>query len=218
MEQIVIASGGTVTNKSDRNALLSDWLAAVESPSVEVARLDGATKYWQLSDPIAAPENTDFTFAAYISGTRTSDIEGVFSDSGGSSWIRALNSGQSQDLQMFVGGSFKGASYPTGYDLRDGNFNLFKLSRVGGQLSFSINDSEMKTLGTSNAEFSIDNLFRFSNQYFAGVIYGFEVEIGGVLTNSIPLTNKSQGATQIATVGNVNATMVNFSTDVWEEI
>lgn len=187
-------------------------------PIIEyVAQADGATQFWQLSDPIAAPANTDFTFTAYISGTRTSDIEGVFSDSGGSSWIRALDSDQSQDLQMLIGGSFKGASYPVGYDLRDGNFNLFKLSRVGGQLSFSINDSGMKSLGTSNAEFVIDNLFRFSNQYFAGVIYGFEVEIGGVITNSIPLTNKAQGATQLATVGSVNAFMPNYTELVWKD-
>lgn len=186
------------------------------TPPIEVARLDGATKYWQLSAPITAPASTDFTYSAYISGTRTSDIEGIFSDSGGSSWLRVLDTDQSQDLQMFIGGSFKGASYPVGYDLRDGNFNLFKLSRVGGQLSFSINDSEMKSLGTSNAEFNIDNLFRFSNQYFTGVIYGFDVEIDGVLTNSIPLTNKAQGATQLATVGNVNATMLNYTGDEWE--
>lgn len=183
-----------------------------------VYRTDGATQYWQLSEPVTAPASVDFTFTAYISGTRTSDIEGVFSDSGGSSWIRALNSGQGQDLQMFIGGSFKGASYPIGYGLRDGNFNLFKLSRVGGQLSFSINDSEMKSLGSSNAEFSIDNLFRFSNQHFAGVIYGFEVEINGVLTNQIPLTNKLQGATQLPTIGSVSATIVGYNENDWEKL
>ena len=36
------------------------------------------------------------------------------------------------------------------------------------------------------------------------------------LIHKIPLTNKAQGATQLATVGNVNAFMPNYTPDVWE--
>lgn len=38
------------------------------------------------------------------------------------------------------------------------------------------------------------------------------------LINEIPLTNKAQGATQLPTVGNVSATMIGYTPDVWEEV
>ena len=44
----------------------------------------------------------------------------------------------------------------------------------------------------------------------------FEILIDEVITYKMPLANKPQGATQLATVGNVNATMANYSSDVWE--
>lgn len=52
--------------------------------------------------------------------------------------------------------------------------------------------------------------------FFDGVLLDFEVERAGEIIHQIPLTNKSQGATQLATVGNVNATMVGYTPDVWE--
>lgn len=41
-------------------------------------------------------------------------------------------------------------------------------------------------------------------------------DTGGIVLHQIPLTNKAKGATQLATVGNVNATMVNYTEAVWE--
>lgn len=183
-----------------------------------VYRLDGASQSWQLTEPVTAPENKDFTCSFYIQGSRRSEVEGLISDGVGMSWLRILGSNQSQDLQMLIGGSYKGASYPSGYDLRDGGFNLFKFFRVNGGLFFSINDSGPRSMGTSAAEFSIEKLMVFSNQYFAGVIYDFEFEMDGVLTNSIPLTNKDQGANQLATVGSINAELINYTEDGWERL
>lgn len=48
-------------------------------------------------------------------------------------------------------------------------------------------------------------------------VYNLRVIRNGTVINEIPLTNKSQGATQLATVGNVNATIINFTEDGWEK-
>lgn len=48
--------------------------------------------------------------------------------------------------------------------------------------------------------------------FFGGYIYGFKDSKG----NEIPLTNKEQGATQLAVSGSVNAFMPNYTSDVWE--
>ena len=54
-------------------------------------------------------------------------------------------------------------------------------------------------------------------EFFGGAIKNIEVIKGGVIANKIPLTNKDQGATQLPTVGNVSATMVGYTPDVWEQ-
>lgn len=48
-------------------------------------------------------------------------------------------------------------------------------------------------------------------------IFNFRVTRNGVVIHEIPLTNKAQGATQLATVGNVNAFMPNFTDAVWRK-
>ena len=53
----------------------------------------------------------------------------------------------------------------------------------------------------------------------SGTIKMFRVrDSSGVVVNEIPLTNKSQGATQLATVGNVNAFMPNYTEAVWRKL
>ena len=40
---------------------------------------------------------------------------------------------------------------------------------------------------------------------------------GEIHSNEIPLTNKAQGANQLATVGNINAFMPNYTEAVWKK-
>ncbi|WP_076921246.1 SUMF1/EgtB/PvdO family nonheme iron enzyme [Pseudoalteromonas sp. SK20] len=47
--------------------------------------------------------------------------------------------------------------------------------------------------------------------------YGFRHLRNGVLLSEIPLTNRSQGATQKPTVGNITATMANFTPLIWKK-
>ena len=38
----------------------------------------------------------------------------------------------------------------------------------------------------------------------------------GTIINEIPLTNRNQGSTQLATIGDVNAFMTDYAEDVWK--
>lgn len=63
----------------------------------------------------------------------------------------------------------------------------------------------------------IEKLFEHRGRYTPGSIYDFEQIRGGVTILKIPLTNKAQGATQLATVGNINAFMPNYTDAVWRK-
>ena len=201
LEQIVIASGGTVTNKDDRNALLRDWLAALESPQIEVARLDGATKYWVFDEPITF-NSGDILQLSFIGAT--------------------------------VSGTYRGFIASTNVNLRissGGNPQIFDIAsvsnpKVNGE-NIVNNVTAIPATGENVIEFS-----SFSNFSFKGIgarvaldgsailhinlaLYNFKVIRNGTVINEIPLTNKSQGATQLATIGGINASMINYTGDEW---
>tara|TARA_R110002049_G_scaffold203711_1_gene374304 strand:- start:12011 stop:12643 length:633 start_codon:yes stop_codon:yes gene_type:complete len=204
LEQIVIASGGTVTNKDDRNALLRDWLAAASSPQVEVARLDGVTQYWIFDEPITFNAG-DVLQLSFIGAT----VSGTY---------RAFIASTNVNLRISSGG----------------NPQVFDIASVSNP---KINDENIvnnvtaiPATGENVLEFS-----SFSNLSFNGIgarvaldgsailhinlaMYNFRVIRNGVVINEIPLTNKAQGATQLATVGNINATMINYTGDEWEPL
>lgn len=181
-----------------------------------VAQPDGATQYWVLSGPITAPANADFKASFYINGVNDS-FEGLFSSSDPQSWLRLLPSNNSVNLQGQLGAGYYQAIPFTELNLRDGVTKKLSVERVSGRMRFVIDDTFIFNSSTLTAAFSIETLAKFGGDYFGGVIYGFEFEINGVLTNQIPLTNKAQGATQLATVGNVNAFMPNYTDAVWRK-
>ena len=219
LEQIVIASGGTVTNKDDRNSLLSDWLAAVSSPKVEVARLDGATQYWQLSSPIQL-DLSGFVFEFDYIVTSQDAINGLFSNDKGLGGFSAYERVSSGRLATFYYETISGTlnSNLFGSVGSDTGLLTFRFEKVGNDLIVSVGN---RAVTVSSSEFT-DNfimkyLGRVASLYALGYFKNFRVYNSlGVLTNEIPLTNKMQGATQLATVGNVNATMINYTGDEWE--
>jgi len=149
-----------------------------------VAQLDGATQYWQLSEPIIIPANVNYEIGFYASrALNDSSLLYIFGYSLGDVQAQhrlALSSGVPQ------------MAYGMGFVAKEFNFN------GDGQFTLTHN-------GTSKVTF-ID--FNTSDFY---------VKVGGVEVLRIPLTNKSQGATQLATVGNVNATMINYTEAVWRK-
>ena len=206
LAQIVIASGGAVTNKDDRNSLLSDWLAAVSSPQVEVARLDGATKYWQLSESISLIAGDKVRLKYQAGTTASTSIKAIYS--------------RDTNYYPMVGLGSDGK-----YSVNSGSLNIDGVDYVGGnQAPIDGNIHTIEHSITASAETSLlgAGWISFADKttlwHFDSVLFDFEVERGGEIIHSIPLTNKSQGATQLATVGNVNATMANYTGDEWEPL
>ena len=182
-----------------------------------VYRFDGLTKSIQLSGPITAPADTDFKVSFYINGVNDS-FEGLFSSSDPQSWLRLLPSSNSINLQGQLGAGFYQAVPFSELNLRDGVTRKLSVERVAGRMRFVINDTLIFNSSILTSEFSIETLALFGSDYFGGVIYDFEVEINGVLTNKIPLTNKAQGATQLPTVGDISGTIINYTESGWEEV
>jgi hypothetical protein len=222
LEQIVIASGGTVTNKDDRNALLSDWLAAVSSTQIEVARLDGATKYWQLSAPIQLDSN-GFVFEFDYFVTPEDVINGLFSNDSGLGGFSAYERIASGRLATFYYETTSGTLNSTllgAVSAGDIGLKTFRFEKIGNDLTVSAGE---KSITVSSNEFTDNFIVKFigSAASLKALAYFKNIRVYnslGVLTNEILLTNKSQGATQLATVGDINATMVNYTGDEWEPL
>lgn len=203
----ILEQAGFIKRKVD--AAVEQW----------VAQLDGAMQSWVLSGPIVIPENSDFKYTLHIQSF--SDLtEGVLS--GTDFYMRFLRQADVSFFQRYCQLNVSGTAFPTlsenNTNPRNGNFNKISIIRNSEGIFSQINNGELiRERSFTGGAFTITELGKFSSSYFDGVIYGFEVEINGVLTNQIPLTNKSQGATQLATVGNVNAFMPNYTDAVWRK-
>lgn len=180
-----------------------------------VAPLDGATQFWQLTSPIAIPAGTDCAIRFKINGSRD-NYEGLFRSADSSDWFRLAPSSLSNNFQGSLAGSSIGGVPYSALTVRNGQERSFTLRREAGRFYADI-DEQSFTLSLISGQFLIDVLCEFGGGFFAGYISDFEVEIDGVLTNQIPLTNKAQGATQLATVGSVNAFMPNYTESVWKD-
>ncbi len=184
-----------------------------------VAQLDGAMQNWQLSDPIVIPANIDFKLTFTLSGTGNT-LEGILDGNG--AWLRFLREADinffNENAQMDIAGTTFALLALANGDTRDGTVKKISIFRENGTIYSKINNEEPRQdRSSAPGGFTITELCKYSTSYFAGVFYDFEVEIDGVLTNQIPLTNKAQGATQLATVGNVNAFMPNYTNAVWRK-
>ena len=179
-------------------------------------RTDGQAQYYNLSKPIEIPANTDFKVSFYIQGFNNS-YEGLFENSAGTStWLRLLPSSQSQNLQGYDDENYFGFIPQQIILLRDGELRKVTLIREQGKLYAQINEGEKIYSREATAKWTFDRLCKFSSTYFGGLFYDFEVEIAGEVVLQLPLTNKEQGAVQLPTVGDITATMANYTPLVWE--
>lgn len=165
-----------------------------------VPQLNGTDQYWTFSESIPVPQGgtLSFNLRRPISSERSSE----YLVSGAADTNTVLAFGNESDL--FVGTS--------GYlsNLRIDGVVKSTLAADGAfhtvEANSTTNLAEVKNLG---CRFTFERLL-------LGVITDFTVrDAEGVITNHLQLTNKDQGAIQLATVGNVNATMVGYSEDVW---
>jgi len=178
-----------------------------------VARLDGATQYWQLSEPITIPSNVDYEIGFYASrALNDTNLLYIFGYSGGNNQDQhrlALSSGSPQ------------MAYGMGFASKEFNFNgngQFLLTHSGTSKVTYI-EFNTYTDAFNDQTITIDRLMGpwlgVDSGYLNGYVRDFYVKVGGVEVLRIPLTNKSQGATQLATVGNIDATMINYTGDEW---
>ena len=162
-----------------------------------VARLNGADQYWQLSGPINV-ENDDRIGISFIGGVITNSYARFFASDNNSFSVDANIDGATFRVSSGVS-TLDGAIINTGEPIPTvGKHDIILETANAGVLN---------TLGEFNGS-------RFNNL----PLYSFFIERNGTVIHQIPLTNKAQGATQLATVGNVNATMVNYDESVWEQI
>jgi hypothetical protein len=200
LADIVTASGGTITDRNNRNLLLKNWLEAVQAPAVNyVARLNGTGQYWQLSEEIL------------LTGNFRVGIEVLTSSSSGK--IMDSTSDENRfDITIFD------------YSIID---KFYMMVEVDGQQANALSQDVLHAVSiirddnTPNRQDRVLSRIgaRFNNvDFLDGYVRNLRIyDENDVLVNEIPLTNKAQGATQLASVGSVNATMVGYNEDVWEQ-
>ncbi|PWS55998.1 hypothetical protein [Pseudoalteromonas sp. meg-B1] len=167
-----------------------------------VAQLDGAMQYWQLTEEIPVPDGGSIELDLMYDSENQSAIEYVLTSENSSDtalffasreFIQTGSSGYISDV-LVDGVSASVLPY-------DNAFHTIKCIASGG----------LTKVGILAARF---NYTRTSS----GTIKMFRVrDSNGVVVNEIPLTNKAQGATQLATVGNINAFMPNYTEAVWRK-
>lgn len=179
-----------------------------------VARLDGISQRWSFSDVRTLEGDFEVAFDVLMDGTPPLVLMGganrfgcIFFNEG------KFNFRDINDVTRTTVNTFSSAG-DTVYSVR--------VLISSGVISVSIDGVDQPLSGNTS---NFTGLYlRYlavrdsDNFYLKGYIKSFELIESGVKTIAIPLTNKAQGATQLATVGSVNATMVNYTEDVWEEI
>lgn len=222
LRDIVIAQGGVVTS-GNRNGLLFNWLESASEPVKNyVYRLDGLTQYYQLSEALSIEADDDYELAIEVPKLEPSL-------NSNSSLIGGNRSGDSGSFATFIYGDSKkiGVQFPTETSikylnsesaLKAGEAATIKIERTAGTMSLYINDIFERSITDDFSDFNVERFGSWGNiLLYAGAVRGFSLKVNGAIIYEIPLTNKDQGATQLPTVGNVSATIVNY-TDSWEEV
>lgn len=168
-----------------------------------VYRLDGLTKYFQLSEPINIPLNGSIELDLLYDPNTVINNDYILcseTDTSTSSFFTSretIGVGGSGIISSYTVDGISTSNFPY-----DNTFHTIKYNfdNINGKLKF---------LGT---RFTIQQL---SSGVFKDLIVR---DAQGIIINHIPLTNKEQGATQLPTVGNVSATIVNYTESGWEEV
>jgi len=169
--------------------------AAILGVTSYVYQLDGVAQYHKLSNQIPFDANTvikiKFLGVPSFSGAYRKFIESADYatrvDSNASGNTFRLNSCTAK---------LDGIAISTGTAIPTSGWHTLEITPTS--------TSSLATIGSrGSGELSIWGLF------------GFEVIKSGVISNNIPLNNKSAGANQLATAGSINATIVNYNPAGW---
>lgn len=165
-----------------------------------VARLDGLTQAWQFSEPLNLLVGDDI-YMSYTDIATDGSRSYFFGD----------------EAYQFALFSTVDAIYFDGYALNstvNGNTITNEVTEIPAE---GINELKLVP-GRAGSPTFLGARVSDSSYKMNGAIFNFKVVRGGEIIHEIPLTNKSQGATQLPTVGSVSATMINYTEAVWQEL
>lgn len=167
----------------------------------DTANLNGSDQYWDLSEDVVVPENSDFVFEITLKA-----IDPNY-------YIYGSNTINNDYRLAFIAGVT-----PKAYGLRfnevalndprDTQEHVLKVQRVGTNIKIFVNNVEQASETVTPVALLINRLGgKFdgttSVNNLNGYVKKFKVWIDGVLTHSIQLTNKNQGKFQLANVPSI---------------
>ncbi|MDN3394580.1 MULTISPECIES: hypothetical protein [unclassified Pseudoalteromonas] len=163
-----------------------------------VAQSDGATQYWRLSEPVQFP----LGYKVEITFSKANDYFKIFDSNANRFDVTQFNGEVTlrNDTNIYVNGSLSNLTPATNTEY------VVKFDRTAENT-----DQSLKEISFIGARFN-------GVEILSGYVKNFRVynELD-IVIHEIPLTNKAQGATQLATVGNINAFMPNYTDAVWRK-
>lgn len=168
--------------------------------AIHYAVPDGETQAWVLDTPINLLAN-DILELSFIGGQTSNSTEYFLGDENYKfacfSTAEGSVFGGYGNIPMLNGQGVSYVDKDTPIPLGGHHKIKLKISR----------EAILGYIGARNLESGLSHL----------AMYGFRHLRNGVLLSEIPLTNRSQGATQKPTVGNITATMANFTPLIWKK-
>ncbi|PAR52829.1 MULTISPECIES: hypothetical protein [Vibrio] len=175
-------------------------------------RFDGLTQYALLSSPLVVPAGVDFELEVAVSGLNPSAYQSIFSGSTIDNFFRSLSNGDG--IQVYAGGYVVTWS-TTGFN--PSARHVYLLKRVGTTISILVDGEVKATRSGSTQAVEVDRLMRSwtTSSYTTGLLESFKLSIAGVLSNAIMFNQRNQNVQQ-ASVGSVNAAIINHTEAMWE--
>lgn len=181
-------------------------------------RFDGLTQYALLSEVLVIPAGVDFEIEVVASGLAVDWSQSLFSGPTIDNFYRTLIGGAG--VQVYAGvyaGAYAVTWSTAGFDVQPSHSYL--LRRVGTVLSIVIDGDVKANKNNSVGQVVVDRLMRSWNTsaHTSGVLYSLKLWLTGSLTSAIEFNQRNQ-AVQVASVGSVNAEIINHTEAMWEQI
>lgn len=195
LADIITKAGGTATDTSNRNQLLMDWFSAAKGGEF-VASLNGSDQYWQLNEDIVIAEGADFTLEITLK-SNTTDYYVYGSNTTNNIYRLAFIDGITPKV---YGLRFDGLSLA---DPRYTSEHVLKVVKYGSDVKIFINEKEQASNAFTPSPVLLNRLGgKFDGTTSVNNLNGHVKEFkryeNGQLINHIRLTNKNQGAYQVA--------------------
>lgn len=175
-----------------------------------VYQLDGVTQSFALSGPLSLAGNWKITQdvyvtnAAYVFGNDTTFNSRAYIITDGSISIRTSQNTTAMSLPAGTFNAYRN------------KWTTIELEKNGSTLTLKVDGVVLGSTFVNSADtMFINRIGQNSTAYTNAMHRNFKVYQSGVLTNSIPLTNKAQGAVQQPTTGAITATIINYTAGGW---